>query len=170
MTKYVASILCALVLSAGAASSRKPDVPADPVADDGPTFNLTSSRQPASRIHRSLQNEVNAATDRGLDWLVAQQKEDGSWSNEQFPALTGLAVWALAGSEHPQKKQAIARGVKYILSCARDDGGIYREDKDRKGGGLSNYNTAICMTALHATGDPALVPVVLKARKYIAGA
>jgi squalene-hopene/tetraprenyl-beta-curcumene cyclase len=113
---------------------------------------------------------VNAAIDRGLDWLVAKQKEDGSWSNSDFPALTALPLWALAQSKHPKRKEAMDKATRYILSCVQEDGGIYREVRGRKGGGLSNYNTAICMTALHATGDPKFTPVVLKARTFIAGA
>ena len=50
-----------------------------------------------------------------------------------------------------------------------ENGAIYKEAKEKgKGGGLSNYNTALCMVALHLANDPKLVPVVQKARAYIA--
>jgi squalene-hopene/tetraprenyl-beta-curcumene cyclase len=58
--------------------------------------------------------------------------------------------------------------VAYLLSCVQPDGGIYRTVSGQKGGGLGNYNTAICMTALYATRDKSLVPVVLKAREFVA--
>ena len=65
---------------------------------------------------------------------------------------------------------AIDKGVQYILSCVHEDGSIFREPSEqRKGGGLANYNTAICMVALHAVGKPEFTPVILKARKFIAG-
>ena len=117
----------------------------------------------------SLSNEARAAVDRGMTWLLAQQSPEGYWSNAEFPALTGLAVWALAANGSTDQA-AIDKGVQYILSCVHEDGSIFREPSEqRKGGGLANYNTAICMVALHAVGKPEFTPVILKARKFIAG-
>jgi squalene-hopene/tetraprenyl-beta-curcumene cyclase len=60
--------------------------------------------------------------------------------------------------------------VKYILASVHEDGSIWREPEvQQKGGGLANYNTAVCMVALNAVGDPKLIPIVQKARRYIAG-
>jgi len=131
---------------------------------------LTSSVQPAGTMDTSLANEVKAALNRSLDWLASKQNEDGSWSDNNYPALTALALQGFIHGQHPNKKQIIEKGVKYIVSCAQTNGAIYREVADRKGGGLSNYNTAICMMALHATGDPSLTKYVQDARKFIAGA
>jgi len=117
----------------------------------------------------SLSNEGRAAVDRGVKWLLAQQSPEGHWSNPEFPALTALAVWALAANGCADQA-AIDKGMQYILSCAREDGSIFKEPSEqRKGGGLANYNTAICMVALHAVGKPEFTPVILKARKYLAG-
>jgi len=141
----------------------------DAGAEESKPVNLTSSVQSAGVLDTSLANEVNASMNRSLKWLASHQKDDGSWSDNNFPALTALPVWALSNSTYPDKDKIIAKGVKYILSCVHENGGIYKDVKGRKGGGLSNYNTAICMTALHATGDPALIPVIRNARKFIAG-
>lgn len=138
-------------------------------AEESGSTKVISAQQPAGTLSLSVQNEVDAAIDRGLDWLAAQQKEDGSWSNETFPALTALPLQAFTGSHHPNRQAIIDKAVKYILSCTRKDGGIYRDIPDRKGGGLGNYNTAICMTALHQVKKPALFPVIQKARKFLAG-
>lgn len=153
-------LLAACLFCAGAA-------PAVPVDTD---MGLTSSLQPAGTIPLSLANEVDAAVERALDWLAANQKEDGSWSNGKFPALTALAVRPFLNSSHPDKKKVVDKALAYILACKRDDGGIYVDVPGQKGGGLSNYNTAICMTVLHAAGRPEYVPVVQKARAFIAGA
>jgi len=134
-----------------------------------PAETLVSPNEPPGTVPLSLANEGRAAVDRGLDWLEANQKEDGSWSNGDFPALTALAMQAFLGSGDPDR-DAVRNAKKFILSCVRDDGGIYRHVEGRKGGGLSNYNTAICMTALHATGDRSLARVIQKARDFIAGA
>ena len=95
-------------------------------------------------------------------------ESEGHWSNAEFPALTALAVWALAANGSTEQA-AIDKGVQYILGCARDDGSIFKEpSEERKGGGLANYNTAICMVALHAVGNPSS-RLSSKARKFIAG-
>ena len=136
-------------------------------AEDKARVSVISSQKPAGTIDLSLLNEVNAAVDRGLDWLAANQKPDGSFSNGDFPALTALAMDAFIRSKHPQRKQVLDKGLAYLLSCRQPDGGIYRKLENRKGGGLSNYNTAICMTTIHAMGDRALAPVILKAREFV---
>lgn len=136
-------------------------------ADEKPV--ALKSREAADReISLSLANEARAAINRGTQWLLSKQQEGGHWSNPTFPALTALPLWALAGAQCSDT-QAIDRAVAYILSCVRENGAIYREpDQPQKGGGLSNYNTAICMVALHLTGRPELNPVVLKARQFVA--
>jgi len=117
----------------------------------------------------SLRREAQAVVDRTVAWLEAGQYESGSWSNAEFPALTGLPVWGLAIAGHADS-ETVKKGVKYILSCTRDDGSIWREPSEkRKGGGLPNYNTAICMVALHAVKDPSLEETILAARRYVAG-
>lgn len=133
------------------------------------TVTLSTAGSGAGLIDVSIMNEVRAAQQRGLDWLAARQRPDGSWSNPDFPALTALPLWAFARSDHPARTQVVSNAVKFILACVQPDGGIYRNIPG-KGGGLGNYNTAICMVALHLTGDPNLIPVVQKARKFLAAA
>ena len=122
----------------------------------------------AAVIDESLRHEIEAAIDRGLDWLAANQKSDGSWSDPHFPALTALPLWAFARADHKSSKTVVPKAVGYIKSCVQDDGGIYRRVPGRKGGGLGNYNTAICMTALHGTGDKSLTRIIQNARAYVA--
>lgn len=116
----------------------------------------------------SLDREARAAVDRGMKWLTQNQSEDGSFSDNKFPALTALPLWsmALAGQgSSPAAKKAAA----FIASCAKPDGSIYVEpDEVRKGGGLVNYNTAICMAALHLAGNAEHREIVLKARSFVA--
>ena len=123
----------------------------------------------AGELSLSIAHEARAAMDRGVNWLLAQQNEDGHWSNKDFPALTALPLWVLAKSA-PQNKEAIDKAVKFILTSVHDDGSIWSAPSvEQKGGGLANYNTAVCMVSLNAVGDPQLVPVVQKARRFIAG-
>jgi squalene-hopene/tetraprenyl-beta-curcumene cyclase len=149
----------------------------EPPAKGGPSLTpeqpntsttLVSSRIPAGTLDPSLQNEVNAAINRSLNWLAANQKPNGSWSNDSFPALTALALQGFIHSDHPKKAEVIAKATQFIMSCVQPDGGIYVKVEGRQGGGLSNYNTSICMTALHETGNKAFTRTVLNARKFVA--
>lgn len=143
-----------------------PQIQAASTAPD-PLHTLVTRQAIGGSIDISTAKEAEAAINRSLDWLASQQKEDGSWSEGNFPALTALPLWAFAVSDHPRKAEIMAKAAKFILGCVQPDGGIYRK-LPGKGGGLSNYNTAICMVALHLMNDPQYTPVVLKARKFVA--
>jgi len=115
-----------------------------------------------------LAQQARAAIGRGTAWLAAGQKANGAWSDEQFPALTGLPLWALVASGDPALAGAGDKAVDFILSKTQADGGLYQPIPGRKGGGLGNYNTSVCVVALHATGRKDLVRPIQLARSYIA--
>ena len=115
-----------------------------------------------------LEAEARAAMAKGAAWVVAQQQADGHWAVADSPALTGLSMWALQKADPAAHRAAIDRALVFLLTSVREDGSIWREPSvERKGGGLANYNTAICMTALHALNRPELTPVVQNARAYL---
>lgn len=112
---------------------------------------------------------ASAAAERGLAWLRASQSADGSWSDRRFPGLSALALWAMALSKDEVNREAAQRAADYVASCAQPDGGIYVPIPDRKGSGLGNYNTCLCLRALHAFGQrDRYLDVMLGARAYIA--
>ena len=116
-----------------------------------------------------LEAETRAALAKGAAWLAAQQQADGHWAIADSPALTGLSMWALQNTDPAAYQAAIDRAMVFILTSVQEDGSIWRQPSmQRKGGGLANYNTAVCMTALHALGRPELVPVIQNARTYLA--
>lgn len=154
MTKYIYAVVASLLIIFSA------HVQAE---------KLVSAVQPAGTISESVQQEIAAAINRGIDWLLAQQNENGAWSNHKFPALTALAVRALIESNDAKaNKEAIDKGLEFIMTCVQPDGGIYCNVAGRKGGGLSNYNTSICMMTLHAADKQKYSKVILNARKFIA--
>ena len=116
---------------------------------------------------------LETALSQGTDFLLKQQSEDGCWSDRQMPALTALPVWALAGAKpaDADKREAVRgaveKGVRYVLSTQREDGGFYVPKPGRGGSGLGNYNTAVCLSSLFDSGI-APVEAMLKAREYIA--
>jgi squalene-hopene/tetraprenyl-beta-curcumene cyclase len=140
---------------------------ADPAPAASPT--LVSSTAITGQTDISLLNEARAVQNRGLNWLAKRQQPDGAWSTADFPALTALPLWAFAVSDYPDKARIVSNAVQFILKQVQPDGSIYKKAPG-PGGGLVNYNTALCMTALHMTKDPALTPIVLKARQFMASA
>ena len=114
------------------------------------------------------QQEAEKSVASGVAWLQSVQKESGGWSDERFPALSALALWATAASQKGNPA-TISKSVKQITDCVQPDGGIYKVVPGQKGGGLSNYNTAICMMALHATNKKELNHIIQNARTFVAG-
>ena len=105
---------------------------------------------------------------KGAKYLLANQSEEGFWSDKQMPALTALPVWALAGcGEDLQQAGAVEKGVKFVLGTQREDGGFYVPKPGRGGSGLGNYNPSVCLSALFVSGKAPTAPL-LKAREYVA--
>lgn len=130
---------------------------------------LLSSTFLRAQLSESVRNEGEDAVRRGLTWMMEQQKPGGFWSSPSWPALTGFALWSLSLNESTRDSEAADKAITYLKSVTKENGGIYVEPKiEFKGGGKSNYNTAICMVALHLTGREDLRPLVLKARNFVA--
>jgi len=152
----------------------------------GPAHSVGSPEEPAAVealrrvvLYPSLKKDSMRAIRVALRWFEKQQADDGHWSNGQFPAITALVVWAHLrspdvistdenGWQHVAVLPHVQRGIDYILKCVREDGGIYVPVEGVKGGGLKNYNTAVCMAALAATADGRYEDVVRRARQYLA--
>ncbi len=81
-------------------------------------------------------NEASeAAVDRGLTWLAAQQEKDGYWSLEKQAGImrsdtggTGLALLPfLAAGHSPQSgkyQETVNRGLKFLLDRQKPDGDL----------------------------------------------
>ncbi len=133
------------------------------------TIEVARDPTPEHRVSLSLRREAGVTIDATTRWLLAQQQERGNWSNPGHPALTALPLFALqlAGVE---ASEATAKARDFILSTAHDDGSFWvRPEPGTRGGGLTSYNTAVSLMALHSLGDPDLTPVLLRARSYLAG-
>lgn len=120
-----------------------------------------------SKSDVSLLKEVSRAQERGLDWLLKQQENDGSWRNH--PAITALAVTASLRSGKPlatEQQAAVERGLKFILGCVKPNGAIYGGGENDK---YPNYSTAICSMALLAADKPEYRETIRKARDFLLG-
>ena len=130
-----------------------------------------TSTPPQQGLSAETRARAEKAIHRGVTLLLSTQQENGSWSKNTFPALTAFPAWALTRSHCDNVKEPIQKACAFITSCVSDGGmfkgAIYVPVQETKGGGLINYNTAVCMTALHATGDAAFHQIILDARAFL---
>lgn len=125
---------------------------------------------PSADALGNLRPHADAAVTKGLDWLRDCQRADGSWSATNFPAITALGLWAFTLSDHPDRAAVCSKAAGFVAGCVQEDGGIYRPATGGRGsGGLSIYNTAICMVALHTYNRQTYAPLILAARTFMAG-
>ena len=131
---------------------------------------LAAATAASAAVPYELEERARAAMERGAAWLAARQQEDGAWGMPEAPAMTALALHALHATAPEAYSEDIARATAFVLSNAQPDGGIWcPPEPGRRGGGLANYNTAVCLASLHALGRPDLVPVLQRARRFLAG-
>ena len=114
----------------------------------------------------SFQNELQRSIDRGIESLQKSQKPGGYWTNADHPAVTAIVLVAYHGNPKKPKVKPnwVKKGHEFILKHVQLNGSIYVPEK-----GLANYNTALCMMAMLASGDTKYNPSIIKARKYLIG-
>lgn len=109
----------------------------------------------------SLLRESQAAVRRGLLYLKATQRQNGSW--QDHPAITALVVMGMLRSYQEgfgPHSDAVSRGLEYVRGFARPEGGIF----DRF---YPSYSTSVCLTALAEAGLPEDRELVEKARRSL---
>jgi squalene-hopene/tetraprenyl-beta-curcumene cyclase len=117
-----------------------------------------------SRRASSGTKQTRAAVRHGAEYLAGAQAADGSW--QHYPGITALAVMALASAEG-RKHPGVRRGARFLASLAQPDGGIY--DPRDPARALPNYNTALSLTALRMSEDPAHHSIIQRAQVYLSG-
>jgi squalene-hopene/tetraprenyl-beta-curcumene cyclase len=105
--------------------------------------------------------EEQQVVERGLRWLLAQQREDGTFSEQLPNYVTCVAVAALSRWDDPAVKPALAKAQRAILGFQNmESAGYQRSDRDygsigygsAQRGDLSNLHFSL--EALRATGLP----------------
>ncbi|MCW5765441.1 MAG: hypothetical protein KIT68_05640 [Phycisphaeraceae bacterium] len=113
------------------------------------------------------QGEAMAA--RAVEFLRARQDSaTGGWSvppkdsgRPNLPAITALALRGMMQQPGVDAKDpAVTAAVRYILSFAKPDGGIYD-------GMLPSYNTAICLSALAHVDTPEARKAIGPAQEFL---
>jgi squalene-hopene/tetraprenyl-beta-curcumene cyclase len=103
-----------------------------------------------------------AAARRGVEYLLREQEEDGSWFGRwgaNYVYGTGAAVPALRAAGVPASHPSIRRAVAWLERVQNDDGGFGEDlrsydDPGWRGRGASTASqTAWALLALHAAGE-----------------
>jgi len=117
--------------------------------------------EPVTGFAPELRAQAEDSIARALTYLEKQQRDDGSW--EEYPAITALVLKSFfdaPGKPREADHPFLGRALAYLLSKAHADGAIYDQD-------LPVYNTAIAVTALRASGNPAYEATIARAREYL---
>ena len=115
-------------------------------------------------IDAGLYSKSKRAVDDGIHYLRSSQKEDGSWSGSV--GITAIALRGILESRRNYNEGDgpwITKPVQYLLDHVNEDGSISETNQNR------NYNTAVAIAALQATGNDKYKPVISNAQKFITG-
>ena len=110
-----------------------------------------AAASPSGQITPQMRKDLEAAIERGVAYLLKNQKADSSWENNS--GISSLAVTAILKQPGGAHKAApeVKMGLGYIVNQAKPDGGIYEKDHE-------NYNTAVAVMALPVASDASAVP------------
>lgn len=98
-----------------------------PQGSAGPLSSISSSGAIAPPENPFQADDIDAAVTRGVQFLLSQQKKDGSITDRGHEnAMTALAIMAMASAGHQPADAspegvAMARGLRFILSEGRQD-------------------------------------------------
>ena len=106
--------------------------------------------------------KANAAIDKAIAFLRTTQAEDGSWTPQPGPAITGLIGTAMLRQDIPIDDPAVAKALTFIKSKQKDDGGFYDQF-------LMNYNTSIVLMMLSELdqNDPDVKAMIERAQRFL---
>lgn len=110
----------------------------------------------------TLRGRAQRAVDAGLHYLRGTQAENGAWSNSV--GVTALALRGFLESHRGYDESDgafVTRPLAFILEHVNDDGSISESNQNR------NYNTAVAMVALAATGNDAYDDVLRGAQGFL---
>jgi len=110
----------------------------------------------------SLNGIAPEKVDKGIAFLLKDQRPDGSWSNNT--AATAFAIMALKQTN--KGEEAIKKAIQYLRDVQDTDGGFKRLGKE--GAPLTIY-TAMVLAGLKEAGVPKNDPMVRMAIDWLMG-
>ena len=158
---------CAAVTSAAESSAAAVGVGAGAAA----TKALPAVTKPAPWVEGAKDPDyvapgTQAAIDKGIAFLKKSASASGGWglqNKDWFPndGATAIALLGLVRAGVPDTDPVVDKGLKYIVSDVKDDGGIH--------GMFPNYITSILVMTLAATADKQYEPAMQKAVGFLKG-
>lgn len=115
-------------------------------------------------ISQSLAFEVLSSIGRGGQYLIENQRDNGSWADH--PAITSLAATALMNSPRHRTARgqyALTRSLDYLVRQARDDGSIRNDPAQWD----PLHSTAVSILALVRAEREQDRPTLRAARNYL---
>jgi len=108
--------------------------------------------------------KIQEVVDKACDFLAKSQDEDGAFSKELGPGITGLVVSAMLRNGKTTDDPTVAAGLAYIEKFVRkEDGGIYSE-----GSKYRNYETCISiMCFANANQDGRFTKTIQNAKEFV---
>lgn len=121
--------------------------------------NLSQQLAPVAGEAKTKQLET---VGRALRFLDSQQAEDGSFSSHAGTGPTSMVVSAMLRHGRNVKHPVVGRGLQFILSNLREDGGIYAEKSIHR-----NYETALAVVALSDASNGKYQNEIAAADKFL---
>ena len=121
---------------------------------------LVAAEPVGEREVASLQSTVA----KGIEFLRSSQAEDGTYSRQFGPGVTGLATAALLRHGRSPADPEVAAGLKFLEGCVQPDGSITLAKP-----GTTNYDTSICLACFAlANADKRYDKIIADARLFLA--
>jgi squalene-hopene/tetraprenyl-beta-curcumene cyclase len=118
--------------------------------------------QAAEHMDPELRKKAKRAADAGLHYLRGNQREDGSWAGSVGVTALGLRAFLQSHRGYNESDGAfITRPVAFLKAHVNEDGSISETNQNR------NYNTAVCLTALAATGNDEHAAAIKGGQEYL---
>jgi hypothetical protein len=117
------------------------------------TSRLTSASRAAAMAKFGGKDQAERAVVRGLRWLKQHQNDDGSWSPEVCPSMTGFAMLCFLGHgelpDSPEFGSTVKKGIDWLYAKGTEFDGRLSMTHDGWGSGnASVYEHAIATYAL----------------------
>jgi len=134
---------------------------------------MGGSARRAAMMAKGGKDKSEQAVLKGLRWLVANQNEDGSWSNENRPAMTGLALLSFLGHgelpNSPEFGGAVEKAVNWLLTNGQKNEGRMNMAKAFSQSGVYEHGIATYALGEYYTmsKDERAVDILKQAIKHI---
>ena len=126
---------------------------------------LPGSASGAERAVGPSPAELQKMRKGAINFLRTTQADNGGWTSEKVPGISGLVVYALLESGLSPDDPTVAKGLKHLRSFVQKDGGIYYEKSNHR-----NYETAIALMVFNAANEGGHGPytkIIKDAEKFL---